>query len=198
MDESTKRFTLLSAFFATLTALALLLSGQTTHAAMLPVSDNDTTLLAEQRSKPSAPEWKCRDKTAMTLYEAGFTGYSHQMAWAIVMRESNGQNLGPGHWAFNGSDYGIWQINAPSHSDKSWWSESAMLDPYIQSRIVYKYMTNKGKYWVPWGLNSDGTLNASQYGMWGPDLWDAWIMEPFQRYMSQYPCKTAPPKEKKK
>lgn len=70
-----------------------------------------------------------------------------------------------------------------------------MLDPERQSRIVYKYMTNKGKYWVPWGLNSDGSLNASQYGGWSSWQHENWIMAPFRTGLSLYPCKTTPPRK---
>lgn len=139
--------------------------------------------------------WTCKNKLARTLYEAGFTGHDHRQAWAIVMRESNGENLKPGHPAYNGADLGIWQINEPSWGGEPWFTYNAMTDPARQSRIVYRILTKKGTYWRPWGLTDDGQLDATQYGMWGPDLWDAWIMSPFLRYYAQYPCKTTPPKK---
>jgi hypothetical protein len=145
--------------------------------------------------KPNEREWRCNDKLAKTLHAAGFTGYSHQMAWAITMRESKGQNLDESSPWYTGA-LGIWQIQTSAHSGKPWWSRGAMLDPYTQSRIVYKHMTNKGKYWVPWGLNSDGSLNASQYGGWSSWQHENWIMAPFHQYMSQYPCKDTPPKKR--
>jgi hypothetical protein len=68
-----------------------------------------------------------------------------------------------------------------------------MLDPLRQSKIVYKW-TKGGRYWAPWGLTADGQLDPSQYGSWGPSLWEAWIMAPFRTGLSLYPCKTTPPK----
>lgn len=149
----------------------------------------------QQRVKPNAQEWKCKDKAAQILYRAGFTGWSHKMAWAITYRESKHQNLDEGSPYYTGA-LGMWQIQTSAHSGKSWWSRSAMLDPYTQSRIVYKYMTNKGKYWAPWGLNADGSLNTKYYGGWGSWQYENWIMAPFHTGLSLYPCKTLPPKKK--
>lgn len=156
-----------------------------------------TTRQKDDKPKPEPkpkPEWKCKNQLANVLYAAGFTGYSHQMAWAITMRESKGQNLDESSPWYTGA-LGIWQIQTSAHSGKPWWSRGAMLDPYTQSRIVYKHMTNKGKYWVPWGLNSDGSLNTSQYGGWSSWQHENWIMAPFRQFMSQYPCKSTPPKK---
>jgi hypothetical protein len=140
------------------------------------------------------PQWRCNDRAARILHRAGFTGWSHKMAWAITYRESKHQNLGADSPWFSGA-YGIWQVQASAHSGKPWWSMSAMMDPYLQSRIVYKHMTNKGKYWVPWGLNPDGSLNASHYGGWSSWQHENWIMAPFRTGLSLYPCKTTPPKK---
>jgi hypothetical protein len=140
------------------------------------------------------PEWRCKNRAAMILYKAGFTGWSHKMAWAITYRESKHQNLDESSPWYTGA-LGMWQIQTSAHSSKPWWSRSAMVNPERQSRIVYLHMTNKGKYWVPWGLNPDGSLNPSQYGSWGPSLWEAWIMAPFRTGLSLYPCKTTPPRK---
>ena len=157
------------------------------------------TTIRQKDDKPKPepkpkPEWKCKNQLANVLHAAGFTGHSHQMAWAITMRESKGQNLDESSPWYSGA-LGIWQIQTSAHSGKHWWSRGAMLDPYTQSRIVYKHMTNKGKYWVPWGLNPDGSLNTSQYGGWSSWQHENWIMAPFRQYMSQYPCKSTPPKK---
>jgi hypothetical protein len=148
----------------------------------------------QQRVKPTAQEWKCKNKAAQILYRAGFTGWSHKMAWAITYRESKHQNLGSDSPWFSGA-YGMWQVQASAHSGKPWWSMAAMMDPERQSRIVYKHMTNKGKYWAPWGLNPDGSLNTKHYGMWSSWQHENWIMAPFRTGLSIYPCKTTPPKK---
>lgn len=172
------------AFFASLDAEA---------APPPPVQESVQEARSAQVKKPK-PVWKCKNRAAMILYKAGFTGWSHKMAWAITYRESKHQNLGSDSPWFSGA-YGMWQVQASAHSGKPWWSMAAMMDPYRQSRIVYKYMTNKGKYWVPWGLNPDGSLNASHYGGWSSWQHENWIMAPFRTGLALYPCKTTPPKK---
>jgi len=34
-----------------------------------------------------------------------------------------------------------------------------------------------------------GNLDATYYQSWGPDLWQAWIVAPFQKYYAQFPRK---------
>lgn len=144
-----------------------------------------------ERAKPK-PAWKCNDKAAKILHEAGFTGWAHKQAWAITYRESKHQNLDESSPWYSGA-LGMWQIQTSAHSGKPWWSRDAMLDPLRQSKIVYKW-TKGGKYWQPWGLTADGQLDPTQYASWGPALWEAWIMAPFRTGLSLYPCKTTPPK----
>ena len=134
----------------------------------------------------SRPAFVCENDTAQALYDAGFRGRDLREAWSIVMRESRGQNLIPGHWAFNGADYGIWQINAPSHSSKSWWSVSAMSDPVRQSRIVFKW-SKGGDYWTPWGLTPDGELDTTYYGSWSSWQHQNWIIGPFKYFFAKFP-----------
>lgn len=155
---------------------------QSAQAGPLPVHED----------RPPAPTWSCRDKLARILKDAGFRGHDHRQAWAIVMRESRGQNLIPGHPQFNGEDWGIWQINAPAWSGERWWSYEHMSIPEDQSRIVYKHLSKKGKYWRPWGLTEDGQLDATHYQSWGPDLWEAWIMAPYRHFYAKYPCRSTP------
>ena len=160
-----------------------------------PASAAPIPVAVATKAADKKPAWKCKNKAAQILYAAGFTGYSHKMAWAITYRESKHQNLSESSPYYSGA-LGFWQVQTSAHSGKSWWSRSAMLDPLTQSRIVYKYMTNKGRYWVPWGLNPDGSLNASHYGGWSSWHHENWIMAPFRTGLSLYPCKTLPPKKK--
>lgn len=178
----------------TVVPLALLASlDMDADAAPLPLGEPVQVVQAAA----APPEWRCKDKAAMTLYRAGFTGWAHKQAWAVTWRESRHQNLIPGHPSFNGSDWGMWQINRGAHGGNSWWTEDNMSDPAVQSRIAYKHLSQKATYWRPWGLTKDGQLDATHYGSWGPDLWDAWIMSPFREGLSLYPCKTTPPKAKR-
>lgn len=157
----------------------------------------ETTSRGNERAPAKKKPWKCQDTLAQVLHSAGFAGHAHQIAWAIVMRESKGQNLDESSPWYTGA-LGIWQIQTSAHSGKSWWSRANMLDPYTQSRIVYKYMTGKGTNWVPWGLNPDGTLNATNYGGWSSWHHENWIMAPFRQYYSSYPCTTHPPAKTKR
>lgn len=129
----------------------------------------------------------CQDHLAQVLHAAGFRGANLREAWAIAMRESNGQNLGPGHWAFNGEDWGIFQLNQPSWGSQPWWDSQRLLDPAYSASVAYT-LSDGGNDWHPWGLTGDGKLDASSYGAWSAQQVWAWIMEPYQRYYSAYPC----------
>lgn len=138
--------------------------------------------------------WTCKHHAAKLLYRAGFTGFAHKQAWAITWRESKHQNLSESSPWFTGA-LGFWQIQTSAHSGKPWWSRSAMLDPYTQSRIVYKYMSSKGTYWRPWGLTPDGRLDTSHFRGWSSWQHENWIMRPYRQGLALYPCKTLPPKK---
>lgn len=175
----------------TATLLALVCSVDYAAAMPAPAAEHTTNAQANTPRAKKAVEWKCGNQLARTIYNAGFRGESHRVAWAIAMRESNGNPrvISPS------SDYGLFQINAPSWSDEPWWDYNSMLDPDYNARIAYK-MSRGGKNWAMWGLDRYGNLDATYYQSWGPDLWDAWITGPFNKYYAQYPCKMVPPKKK--
>lgn len=148
----------------------------------------------ERKTRPSKPKkqnFRCNDNIAQILYSAGFRGWPHKMAWAIVYRESKGQNLDENSRYFTGA-LGIFQIQSSAHRNKAWWSRSNMLSPQTQANIVYKYMTSRGTNWVAWGLNSNGTLNTTHYRGWSSWQHENWIMKPFRTGLALYPCKTLP------
>lgn len=149
-----------------------------------------TLTLATPHRAPEPPAG-CRDNTALMLWDAGFRGNRNRIAWAITWRESNHRNLDESSPWYSGA-LGIWQIQTSAHSGKPWWSRSAMLNPQRQSRIVYKYMTGKGRNWSSWGLNPDGTgMDVSQYGGWSSSQHYAWIWAPYQRALRVYPGRCA-------
>lgn len=141
----------------------------------------------EQRAKASQG-FQCRDRLARMLHRVGFRGHSNRMAYAIVMRESKGQSLDESSRWFSGA-LGIWQIQTSAHRGKWWWSRSAMLDQERQSRIVYRYMSNRGTWWRAWGLTPDGRLDATHYRRWSAWQHENWIMRPFRKYYAAYPCR---------
>lgn len=138
------------------------------------------------RSKPR-PTFACADRVAHRLHEAGFRGDSLRTAWAIVMRESQGQNLGADSPYFTGA-YGIFQVQESAHSGKPWYSRSAMLDPDRQARLVYLHLSARGTDFRHWGIGPGGTTDTTFYGGWSSDQVYRWITEPFNRYYTEYPC----------
>lgn len=128
---------------------------------------------------------QCR--VVKVLDKAGFTGNKLRIAYAIVMRESKGQNLTEDSPWYSGA-LGYWQVQTSAHSHNKWWSRAAMLNPYRQSVIVYKYMSNKGTYWRPWGLTNDGkAMDTSHYSGWSSAQHYAWIWKPYITYYNAFP-----------
>lgn len=130
---------------------------------------------------------RCNNNLAVLLHDAGFRGDSLRTAWAIVMRESKGQNLDENSPYFTGA-LGIFQVQTSAWSGKPWWSRSAMLDPRQQARIVYTYMSDNGTDFSHWGLTPQGNLDATYYSGWSSWQHENWIMAPFRKYYSSYPC----------
>lgn len=141
------------------------------------------------KPRPSRDQvrWSCSDPVARTLHAAGFRGDSLRSAWAIVMRESRGQNLDESSPYFTGA-LGWFQVQTSAHSSKPWWSRSAMLDPDRQARLVYLHLSARGTDFRHWGIGPGGSTDATFYGGWSSSQVWAWITEPFQRYWRQYPC----------
>lgn len=130
---------------------------------------------------------ECKDPVVRILKDVGFTGNSLRIGWAIVMRESKGQNLSESSPWYSGA-LGFWQIQTSAHSSKPWWSRAAMLNPKRQTEIVYKYMTRKGTWWQPWGITPNGRgVDASQYGGWSQWQITNWIWVPYWRYYQSFP-----------
>lgn len=129
----------------------------------------------------------CQDPVVNTLKLAGFQGHSLRIGYAIVMRESKGQNLDHTSPWFSGA-YGIWQVQESAHSGKHWYSRNAMLNPLAQSRIVYKHMTDKGRWWQPWGITANGLgVDAQQYPSWSAWQIKNWIWTPYWRFYQSFP-----------
>ena len=137
------------------------------------------------------PPTGCKNATAKMLWHAGFKGNRNRIAWAITYRESKHQNLDESSPWYTGA-LGMWQVQTSAHSGKAWWSRSAMLDPARQSRIVYKFMSGKGRDWSAWGLTGDGQgVDASQYGGWSDWQITNWIWVPYLQGLKLYPKRCA-------
>lgn len=133
------------------------------------------------------PRSGCKDKTALMLKRAGFTGEKNRIAWAITWRESKHKNLNESSRWYTGA-LGLWQIQSSAHQGKPWWSRSAMLNPQRQSRLVYLHLSQRGTNWAHWGLNRNGTaMNTMYYGRWSSWQHHNWIWRPYQQGRALYP-----------
>ena len=133
----------------------------------------------------------CRNPIVTMLHDAGFRKHDLRAAWAVTWRESKHQNLSESSPWFTGA-LGMWQIQTSAHSGKHWWSRSAMLDPKQQSRIAYKYLTQKATNWVHWGLaerNGKFYLDTTVYRGWSSWQHQNWIWAPFIQGWNLYPNK---------
>ena len=124
----------------------------------------------------------CDDRLVGWLTQAGFKGRHVKVAWAVAMRESNGQP-GEATWP----DLGLFQLNAPTWQGSRYWPGD-VYDPVQNARAVKRMVKDHG--WQPWGLNvSKGQVSYdfTSYGGWSEWQRQAWIVEPFQRYRAMFP-----------
>jgi hypothetical protein len=101
------------------------------------------------------------------LKEAGFEGTHLKQAWAIVMKESTGRPT-----AYNGNEatgdksYGIFQINmidnlgVDRRAKFKLSSNKELFNPLKNAKIAY-HMSNGGKNWSAWNIDSTGYNGGS-------------------------------------
>ena len=124
----------------------------------------------------------CKDRVVAWIDQAGFTGIERRVAWAIAMRESNGQ---PGESTM--PDLGLMQLNYGSWAGTKYWPAD-VYDPIQNLAAVRKMVRDMG--WQPWGLRVKRgvvSYDFSSYGGWSSWQQHAWIVEPFERYWAQFP-----------
>lgn len=134
------------------------------------------TQVATPKGKP------CNDRLVGWIKEAGFTGVSVRVAWAVAQRESNG-NPRESSWP----DLGLMQLNAPSWQGSKYWPAN-IYDPVQNLRAAKRMVRDHN--WQPWGLRvSRGAVSYdfSSYGGWSDWQRTTWIVVPFERYWAQYP-----------
>lgn len=125
----------------------------------------------------------CANPLIKTIMRAGFKGANIREAYAIAMRESNGnpRAISPSN------DYGLFQINAGAWSGQSWWDSSSMLNADYNARIAHR-ISRGGKDWRMWGIRADGQgMDVTYYGMWSASTQYAWIWSPYSRYYASFP-----------
>ena len=145
--------------------------------------------------RASQPEWKlpkkCKNKQAKILYKAGFNKPGMlRGAWAITWRESNHNALDESSPWYTGA-LGTWQIQTSAWSGRPWWSRSAMLDKYAQSKIVRKYFLRNGMH--NWGYGYSFKKDTwyedagMYYSLWGSSTTYAWVIKPFNDAWAAFP-----------
>lgn len=87
------------------------------------------------------------------LYEAGFRGRSHKVAFGVAMRESTGRPR-----SFNGICYGLFQINMNGSLGDTrlerlkLQKREDLFDPLVAAKSAY-FMTSRGKTWTAWSID---------------------------------------------
>lgn len=116
-------------------------------------------------------------------------------AWTIAMRESLGENLGPGHPQFNGSDYGIFQLNKPSYGSQSWWNDKKLLDRSYNARASYTGVSRSGASFLPWGMKigKNGSSYSWDWSLYGgePSYAKGWTIPATQAFWGSWRKKAA-------
>lgn len=173
-------------FIALMAVLFFILPDNSAYAAPLPMG----SVMTQDENPREKKKFKCQNKIIKKnqlvtwLYKAGFRGHNIREAWAIAMRESSGIPS-----TVSGEDYGLFQFNYGAWGASSWWDSNKLLDPLYNAKIAYK-MSKGGKSWIPWGMKDHMEWDTASYaGIWSSDQFYAWVIEPYTRWYSQYPCK---------
>lgn len=168
----------------TMSAL-FIISPSMAYAKSAPLAEGMATYAVQPEiKKKKNKEFNCKNKLANWIYDAGFRGHNIREAWSIAMRESNGIPT-----TISGSDHGLFQFNYGAWGGQSWWDTASLLTPEYNAKIAFK-MSNGGKSWIPWGMRDHMDFDTASYaGIWSSDQFYAWVIEPYQRYYAQYPCK---------
>lgn len=148
---------------------------------LLVESSKDSVQPASRKKKSES--FSCKNDLAQTLYKAGFRGHNIREAWAIAMRESNGQE----RRISNGVDHGLFQFNKPAWGGEPWWNTSALLTADYNAKIAYE-MSDGGNNWSPWGMRDHAEWNFASYGRWSDWQIQNWIIAPYMKYYNEYPC----------
>jgi hypothetical protein len=142
-----------------------------------PTSSKTKTVASKGKNKI------CKDKLAVALFRAGFTGEAHRNAWAIAMRESRGHRGAISRT----NDYGLFQFNKATWGNQSWWNEKRLLKRLYNAKIAYK-ISEGGRTWYPWGLSGKGKVRAQAYRNigWSKAQVKSHIKRPYKQFYKKY------------
>lgn len=122
------------------------------------------------------------DQLNGVLYRAGFRGDALRTAWAIAMRESNGQPGVTGPVNANGTrDYGLFQFNDVHRG--GWIDFDRVFDPQYAAEAAFR-MSNGGKDFSAWALGDTGW--AGQLQERNPEVYQQ-LYDMWREYYDQYP-----------
>jgi hypothetical protein len=128
-------------------------------------------------TKVEKPKKKiCKNWLVKHLHESGFRGKNLREAWAIVMRESGGNEK----TISSTNDYGMFQFNHYAHHKSSWWDSKKLLTRDYNTKIAYE-KSRGGKTWYMWDIDGQGNWKAD----WSPrSTYDKYVS-----WYNKYPCK---------
>ena len=119
---------------------------------------------------------QCKNWLVKHLHKAGFRGKNLREAWAIVMRESGGneKSISSTH------DYGMFQFNYAAHHNESWWNTKKLLTRDYNTAVAYR-KSQGGKTWYMWDIDGQGNWK----GEWTPRS----TYNKYVKWYNKYPCK---------
>lgn len=155
-----------------LIAASILGSGTSVNSALVNAGMNQFCITAAQGAMAQAGAGKYRSgmtglRLMQFLQAKGLNYQQARIAWSLGMRESGGTNYTSATPGFNGADYGIWQINAPSHGafieDKWGWSMNDVGADPEKSFTVMMWFSQRLRNPVIWGLARNQPADAVQF-----------------------------------
>lgn len=82
-----------------------------------------------------------------------------RLAFAIAMRESNGNVNAFSRYSPTNSDTGLFQVNEAAYGKQPWFDLNRLKDGSYNASVAYKYVSQGGTHFLPWALTPgfDGT-----------------------------------------
>jgi len=130
---------------------------------------------------------RCGDWLTKLLARVGFEGENLREAWAIVMRESGGNEDAISVT----NDLGLFQINTFAWSGQDWFNRELLLTREYNAQVALM-LSQGGKSWYAWGLDGQGRLNPGAYvnSGWSDEQING-LLDRYLRWYKSYPCRPA-------
>ena len=130
---------------------------------------------------------RCGDWLTKLLARVGFEGENLREAWAIVMRESGGNEDAISVT----NDLGLFQINTFAWSSQDWFNRELLLTREYNAQVALM-LSQGGKSWYAWGLDGQGRLNPGAYvnSGWSDEQING-LLDRYLRWYKSYPCRPA-------